>query len=56
VYRRGTRRGIEFPRQALHATQLSLVHPRSGEVMTWDSSPPRDFQKLLATLREDKWV
>ncbi len=56
VYRRGTRRGIAFPRQALHATELSLVHPRTGEVMTWKAPPPRDFQRLLATLREDRWV
>jgi 23S rRNA pseudouridine1911/1915/1917 synthase len=56
VYRRGTRRGIDFPRQALHATELSLVHPGTGELATWRAPPPRDFQRLLATLREDRWV
>ena len=56
VYRRGTRRGVAFPRQALHATELSLVHPRSGEPMSWQAAPPRDFQKLVASLREEKWL
>ncbi|TMH71410.1 MAG: RluA family pseudouridine synthase, partial [Betaproteobacteria bacterium] len=37
VYRRGTRHGISFPRQALHAAELSLRHPASGEPMTWRS-------------------
>jgi 23S rRNA pseudouridine1911/1915/1917 synthase len=56
VYRRGTRGGIEFARQALHATELSLIHPATGEETKWTAAPPRDFQRLLATLREDKWV
>jgi 23S rRNA pseudouridine1911/1915/1917 synthase len=56
VYRRGTRGGIEFPRQALHAAELSLVHPESGETVTWNAPPPRDLRKLLDTLREEKWM
>ncbi len=55
VYRRGTRHGIEFPRQALHAAELTLVHPSSGETMTWRAAPPRDFKRLLEQLREDRW-
>jgi 23S rRNA pseudouridine1911/1915/1917 synthase len=51
VYRRGTRHGISFARQALHAAELTLVHPKSGETMTWRAAPPRDFQKLLQELR-----
>jgi 23S rRNA pseudouridine1911/1915/1917 synthase len=51
VYRRGTRHGIEFPRQALHAAELSLRHPASGETMTWRSPLPRDFKRLLNELR-----
>src|SRR4029078_12444291 len=43
VYQRGTRGGIEFPRQALHAAELSLVHPESGETVTWNAPPPRDL-------------
>jgi 23S rRNA pseudouridine1911/1915/1917 synthase len=30
-------------RPALHAASLSLVHPRTGERMSWKSSPPGDF-------------
>jgi 23S rRNA pseudouridine1911/1915/1917 synthase len=51
VYRRGTRHGIAFPRQALHAAELSLVHPKSQETMTWRSPLPRDMKRLLAELR-----
>ena len=51
VYRRGTRHGIEFPRQALHAAELSLRHPTSGEPMTWRSALPRDFKRLVDELR-----
>ena len=52
VYRRGTRHGISFPRQALHATELSLVHPGSKQAMTWRSPLPRDMKKLVEALRE----
>jgi 23S rRNA pseudouridine1911/1915/1917 synthase len=51
VYRRGTRHGIAFPRQALHAAELSLKHPSSGEQMTWKTPLPRDFKKLVDQLR-----
>jgi 23S rRNA pseudouridine1911/1915/1917 synthase len=51
VYRRGTRHGINFPRQALHAAELSLVHPTSRETMTWRSPLPRDMKRLLDELR-----
>ncbi|HET7198891.1 MAG TPA: RluA family pseudouridine synthase [Burkholderiales bacterium] len=56
VYRRGTRHGIAFPRQALHAAQLTLAHPASGATMTWSSAPPRDFKRLLDELREERWM
>ena len=51
VYRRGTRHGMAFPRQALHAAELSLVHPSSGKTMTWSSPLPRDMKRLLDELR-----
>jgi 23S rRNA pseudouridine1911/1915/1917 synthase len=51
VYRRGTRHGIDFPRQALHAAELTLRHPASGEPMTWRSPLPRDFKRLVGELR-----
>ena len=36
-----------FPRQALHACRLALVHPRTGTVCEWRVSLPGDMQILL---------
>jgi 23S rRNA pseudouridine1911/1915/1917 synthase len=52
VYRRGTRHGLSFPRQALHAAELTLVHPRSGQTMTWRAPLPKDMKRLLQELRD----
>ena len=52
VYRRGTRHGLAFPRQALHAAELTLVHPRTGQSMTWRAPLPRDMKRLLQELRD----
>ena len=55
VYRRGARpiemRGLAFPRQALHAAELELIHPRSGKPKAWSVPLPADMKKLLASLR-----
>ena len=51
VYRRGTRHGVAFARQALHAAGLELLHPRSGKRMSWSAPLPADMAKLLANLR-----
>lgn len=51
VYRRGVRLDVEFPRQALHAAELQLAHPRSGKRMRWRAPLPADMKKLLARLR-----
>jgi 23S rRNA pseudouridine1911/1915/1917 synthase len=51
VYRRGARSGPAFPRQALHAAALELIHPRSGKPMSWSVPLPADMKKLVATLR-----
>ena len=40
----------QFKRQALHATELSIVHPESGDRLTWQSSLPEDFFQLLGAL------
>jgi 23S rRNA pseudouridine1911/1915/1917 synthase len=40
-----------FPRQALHATRLALVHPVSGEVMEWHAMLPVDMSGLLTHMR-----
>lgn len=39
-------------RQMLHARRLELIHPRSGEPMTFEADPPDDFQAVLRALRE----
>jgi len=51
VYRRGTRHGWSFPRQALHAAELTFTHPRTGKAMTWRAPLPRDMKRLLEELR-----
>lgn len=45
------RLGFEPARQMLHATQLTLAHPRTGESMTWEAPWPADFQDTLRHLR-----
>ncbi|MFO1436493.1 MAG: 23S rRNA pseudouridine(1911/1915/1917) synthase RluD [Gammaproteobacteria bacterium] len=42
-----------FRRQALHAASLSLIHPGSGEEMSWSSPLPDDMQLLLRALKVD---
>ncbi|MFJ7566536.1 RluA family pseudouridine synthase [Herminiimonas sp. NPDC097707] len=37
-----------FPRQALHARRLGLIHPVSGEAVEWSSELPQDFADLIA--------
>ena len=53
VYCRGTRHGVAFPRQALHAAELTLVHPRSGKTMSWRVEPPADMRGLIEKLRSE---
>jgi 23S rRNA pseudouridine1911/1915/1917 synthase len=53
VYRRGTRHVAALARQALHACELSLVHPRTGKAMTWRSPLPCDLEQLLEALRAE---
>lgn len=43
-----------FPRQALHATQLGLDHPATGEYMQWEVSLPTDMQQLLDRLAQNE--
>ena len=42
-----------FPRQALHAVQLGLQHPRSGQQLAWQVPLPADMQNLLQVLEAD---
>jgi 23S rRNA pseudouridine1911/1915/1917 synthase len=52
TYRRGTRHGIAFPRQALHAIELTLVHPTTGKPVSWSAPLPRDMKRLIEGLRK----
>jgi 23S rRNA pseudouridine1911/1915/1917 synthase len=51
VYGKPNAKLPEFPRQALHATRLGLVHPLSGLKMQWEVPLPQDMRDLLDTLR-----
>ncbi len=44
----------QFPRQALHARKLGLVHPRTGEYCEYECPLPEDFAGLVAVMRADK--
>jgi 23S rRNA pseudouridine1911/1915/1917 synthase len=47
----GGRRGIAFPRQALHAWRLGLDHPATRRALQWEAPLPADFTVLLESLR-----
>ncbi|OED40694.1 RNA pseudouridine synthase [Chromatiales bacterium (ex Bugula neritina AB1)] len=42
---------VKFPRQALNASELGIVHPVSGEEVRWNMDLPEDMNALLETLR-----
>ena len=43
-----------FPRQALHARQLGLIHPATEEYCEWQVELPEDFEQLLEVLAFDE--
>jgi 23S rRNA pseudouridine1911/1915/1917 synthase len=43
-----------FGRQALHAAQLALQHPVTGEALSWQAPLPADMQHLIAALAADQ--
>ena len=43
---------IDFKRQALHSKKLTLMHPVSGEQMSWKAPLPDDMQRLLDVLKK----
>ncbi len=43
----------QFKRQALHASELGLVHPVTQKQMTWQAPLPGDMQELLEILKSD---
>jgi len=42
---------LAFPRQALHAARLTLMHPVTGEKLTWESALPADIRGLVNLLK-----
>ena len=51
TYSRCRKLPIELPGQALHAVQLGLDHPITGERMVFEAPLPEVLEKLLAVLR-----
>ena len=45
------RRAFRFERQALHASEITFVHPVSLQTTTLNAPLPPDLQKLLTILR-----
>ncbi len=43
---------IEFPRQMLHATRISFIHPSTKEEMIFECDAPDDISKLLKELKK----
>jgi 23S rRNA pseudouridine1911/1915/1917 synthase len=44
----------QFPRQALHARTLRLIHPQSGKECEFSAPVPEDFTSLLNTLADEE--
>jgi 23S rRNA pseudouridine1911/1915/1917 synthase len=42
---------LAFPRQALHAARLALIHPGTREELSWESPLPADISGLLDSLK-----
>lgn len=42
-----------FPRQALHACRLELVHPLTNLPVSWDAAMPDDMKNLLSLLESN---
>ena len=51
TYGPDTLRGVDFPRQALHAYRLGFEHPDSGEPLQFEAPVPQDMTDLLDHLR-----
>jgi 23S rRNA pseudouridine1911/1915/1917 synthase len=51
LYSRCRKLPMELPGQMLHAVQLGLDHPISGERLVFEAPPPPVFAQLLALLR-----
>jgi 23S rRNA pseudouridine1911/1915/1917 synthase len=52
VYATGRSIGVKLPGQALHARQLELIHPHTGELISVIAPMPTYFLTLLQVLRQ----
>lgn len=43
----------DFPRQALHASALSLIHPKNKTMLRWEAPIPEDMARLIAECEKD---
>jgi len=50
-YSRCRKLPVELPGQALHAVELGLNHPVTGERMIFEAPLPGSFERLLKHLR-----
>jgi 23S rRNA pseudouridine1911/1915/1917 synthase len=51
TYSRARKLPMALPGQALHAVELGLNHPISGERIVCEAPLPESFEKLLTVLR-----
>ncbi len=49
--RRNPKQFADFPRQALHAIKLKLLHPRTGKSMSFSAPLPKDMAALMKRLK-----
>jgi 23S rRNA pseudouridine1911/1915/1917 synthase len=54
TYGPDTLRPIAFPRQALHAWQLTFAHPADGRELRFEAPMPADMERLVAQLRRGR--
>jgi len=47
----GVRKKLSIPRQMLHAHQLTFVHPKTRQGLTFEAPIPDDMQAVLDLLR-----
>ena len=44
---------VAFPRQALHAFSLSLIHPQTHQEISWSAEMPSDMKKMIEQLSQE---
>lgn len=50
-HRYGERKGV-YKRLALHSTSISFIHPFSGEQVSFETTVPRYFSRLVGSLQQ----